>query len=70
MGEPLDSCFAELLKRRAWYKPAHNDRRLASYHKKLFQQGLLPDEQKRLYLCASGYSLTQQELWTKNKISL
>lgn len=66
MGEipkTLDEIFAELIKKRAWYNGTDIDRSTASYDKKLFLQGKLTDERKRMYLNKLGYKIVQPELW-------
>lgn len=59
----LDDCFTELITHRAWWKNSPYDRKSAFVHKKLFLQGKLPDEIKRIYLRAAGFELVQPEMW-------
>ena len=62
-AKTLDECFKELILKRGWSKNSPYDRRTASRHKKLFLEGALPDEFKRIYLQSAGYSIVQPELW-------
>lgn len=64
MPKTLDECFTELIIHRGWWKNSPYDRKSASVHKKLFREGRLPDEVKRVYLQNAGYTLYQQEMWT------
>ena len=48
-AKTLDECFKELILKRGWSKNSPYDRRTASRHKKLFLEGALPDEFKRIY---------------------
>jgi hypothetical protein len=59
----LDECFTELIAHRGWWKESPYDRKSASVHKKLFLQGKLPDETKRIYLQVAGYEKAQPEMW-------
>lgn len=61
----IDDCFAELIRKRGWYKKTHTDRRLAAFHKKQFLNNELADEKKREYLKNGGYILVQPEKWKK-----
>ena len=62
-AKTLDECFKELILKRGWSKNSPYDRRTASRHKKLFLEGALPDEFKRIYLKSAGYTIVQPELW-------
>ncbi len=64
MAKTLDECFTELIAHRGWWKDSPYDRKSASVHKKLFIQGKLSDEIKRIYLQNAGYTRCQQEMWT------
>ena len=59
-AKTLDECFKELILKRGWSKNSPYDRRTASRHKKLFLEGALPDEFKRIYLQSAGYTIVQR----------
>lgn len=63
MPKSLNECFSELIIHRGWWKNSPYDRKSASFHKKQFLEGKLPDEIKRVYLLNAGYTLYQQEMW-------
>lgn len=69
-SKSLDECFEELISTKGWYKGSSFDRKKASVHKKLFIEGKLPDEIKRIYLHCAGYVQSQPELWRWNNNNL
>lgn len=70
ISKSLDECFEELISTRGWYKGSPFDRKSASVHKKLFKEGRLSDELKRIYLHNAGYIKSQPELWRWNNDNL
>jgi hypothetical protein len=61
----LDECFAQVIKKRGWYKNSSFDRKKAAYHKKMFIEHRLSNEIKKIYLQSVGYEIIQPELWKK-----
>lgn len=59
----LNECFAELTKRRAWYKNTGVHRKTAYRDKVLFEAGELSESKIRFYLSHAGYKLYQPEMW-------
>lgn len=61
----MDECFAQVIKKRGWYKNSLFDRKKAAYHKKMFLEHRLPYDIKKIYLQNIGYEIVQSELWKK-----
>jgi len=60
---PLNECFRQLIRKRAWYKNSNVTRRQAYRDKLYFEKDILPEQKIRFYLKNAGYELYQEELW-------